>query len=170
MVSLGSLDASDHVQHIVWLKWLLDPWLVPAGRRGPAGLETSLGLRERDYNKKPLTDVNIIGFEQSLLLFLCGRETSSETRMKFQPYLRECMWVSGMQQEKRASAFSGFLLLSPCAKDNPPHLNFKVFWTLLGFEMSIVMVCLWCCFLCLPVAIHPGQLCRRPVCGVPFNV
>lgn len=164
MVFLGSLDANDHVQHIVWLRWLLDPWLVPADRRGPAGLDTLLGLWES------LTDVGVIGFEQSLLLFLCGRETSSETRMKFQPYLRECMWVSGTQQEKRASAFSGFLLLSPCAKDDLTHLNFKVFWTLLGFEMSIVIVCLWCCFLCLPIAIHPGQLCRRPVCGVPFNV
>lgn len=164
MVFLGSLDANDHVQHIVWLRWLLDPWLVPADRRGPAGLDTLLGLWES------LTDVGVIGFEQSLLLFLCRRETSSETRMKFQPYLRECMWVSGTQQEKRASAFSGFLLLSPCAKDDLTHLNFKVFWTLLGFEMSIVIVCLWCRFLCLPIAIHPGQLCRRPVCGVPFNV
>ena len=102
-------------------------------QRGPAGLENSLGSRERGYKKNPVADANMIGFEQALLLFLCGRETSSEARMKFQPYLRECVWDSGTQQEKRASAFSGFLLLSSCAKDSLPYLNFKVFKTLLGF-------------------------------------
>lgn len=133
MVSPASMCAGDHVQHVVWLRRLIDPRLVPADRRGPAGLETSLGSRECSYNPTPVADVNVIGFEQILLLFLCGRETSSETRMKFQPYLRECMWDSGTQQEKRANAFSGFLLLSSCAEDSLPYLNFKVFKTLLGF-------------------------------------
>lgn len=75
----------------------------------------------------PVTDVKVIGSKLSLLLFLCGRETSSETRMKFQPYLRECIWDLGTQQEKRASTLPGFLLLSSCAKYSLPYL--KVFNT-----------------------------------------
>lgn len=53
MVSLASTGAGDCVQRMVSLRQLIDPRLVPADGRGPAGLETSLGSQEHSYKKKP---------------------------------------------------------------------------------------------------------------------
>lgn len=83
--------------------------------------------------KKPCGRCRRDRIQAGTAFVLVQEETSSETRMKFQPYLRECMWDSGMQQEKRAIGFSGFSLLSSCAKGSLLYLNVKVFKTRLGF-------------------------------------
>lgn len=95
----GSLTCASRQERSCWTRDF--PWLAGA----------------RSQTAPPVADVNVIGFEHALLLFSCGRETSSETQMKFQPYLREHVWDSGMQWERREPApFQAFCSCHPARR------------------------------------------------------
>lgn len=136
----------------VWLRWLTDPWLVPADRRGSAGLETSCGSWGCCYRKKsPVADVDVIGFKQALLLFLCRRKLHQKHGWNSSLILGNACGIQACSKRREQLAFQAFPSYHPvqrvvCCTSMSKFLK-------LGWDFRWLLSCFWCCFLCLPVAI-----------------